>query len=656
MGFDAGAEWLEADGLGGFASGTTTGVRTRRYHALLCCAKTPPTGRMVLVNGLEAWLEVGGQRTELSTQIYEPGVVHPDGYKLLKSFTNDPWPTWRWSIPTPTGTIELQQELFVPRHRPACVLIWSLIKASLKIDATLCVRPLISGRDYHSTHHENSSMDLWGFDAPAQGGRRVIFRPYPGVPETECLTDGTYENAADWYRAFRYDLEAYRGLDCREDLASPGVFRWNLASGKQDKAHLILRASTPAPSAELEPQGTPAERAAEFADSERSRRKALGVGLARAADDYLVTRGLSTTVIAGYPWFTDWGRDTFISLRGLCLATGRLADAQQILADWSRYRVEGMLPNRFPDHGTQPEFHSVDAGLWYITAAYDFLDAAKAQGDRALKGDQRSITAACLGLIEGCIEGTRHGIRMDPADALLAAGEEGSALTWMDARYDGRAVTPRIGKPVEIQALWINALALVAGKNKKLLKLHDQAAASFIDRFWNEKRGYLADVVDVNHSPGKTDWSVRPNALFAIGGLRTVLLPDDIARRVVDRAEKELWTPMGMRTLAPGEPAYTPHYGGSPANRDESYHQGTVWPWLLGSFVEAWVRVRGSTPAAKAEARKKFLDPLIKHPDRGGLGHIAEIADAQAPHHSRGCPWQAWSVAEALRLDKIVLA
>ncbi len=667
MSFDAGGEWLEADGLGGFASGTTSGARTRRYHALLCCATTPPTTRMVLVNGIEAWVEIDGQRIPLSTQVYEPGVVHPDGYRQLSEFTRDPWPRWTWSIPTPQGNIEIEQELFVPWRRPMSVMRWRVLAPKnagtkqAQVPVTLCVRPLLSGRDYHSTHHENGSMDLWGFESKVEGGKKIIWRLYHGVPEIECLTDGSYENAADWYRRFRYDQEAYRGLDHCEDLGSPGVFKWTFGKGHPERAHLLMRGSTPQSASDPEPTGSVAQRAETFSQREHDRRKALGAGLERSAQDYLVTRGLSTTVIAGYPWFTDWGRDTFISLRGLCLATGRLNEAQQILTDWARYRVEGMLPNRFPDHGDHPEFHSADAGLWYITAAYDFMKVAKAKSTRDLRGDVRSITQACLGLVEGCIAGTRHGIRMDPRDALLAAGEEGTALTWMDARYDGRAVTPRIGKPVEIQALWINALGLVSGagessKHKKLRKLYDQAKASFIERFWCEDRGYLADVVDVNHAPGQVDWSVRPNALFAIGGLNETLLPEAIARRVVDRAEKELWTPMGMRTLGPSESAFTPRYGGSPAQRDEAYHQGTVWPWLLGSFVEAWVRVRGNTDQAKAQARKRFLEPMLAQQDRGGLGHIAEIADGVSPHASRGCPWQAWSVAEALRLDKIVLA
>jgi predicted glycogen debranching enzyme len=651
--FDAGAEWLEADGLGGFASGTVSGVRTRRYHALLCCARTPPTTRMVLVNGIEAWVEVGAQRIPLTTQYYEPGVVHPDGHTRLAGFASTPWPTWRWVLPTQQGEVAIEQELLVPWRRPMTVMTWT-VHASVPV--TLHVRPLVSGRDYHHMHHENDSMNAWGFESAADGGRKIVYRLYPGIPEIELLTDGQYQNQREWYRRFRYEKEAYRGLDCLEDLASPGVFSWKMRPGERTEARMIMRASTPTGPVEYEVAGSVAQRVKAFKDRELARRTKEGEGLERAARDYLVTRGLSTTIIAGYPWFTDWGRDTFISLRGLCLATGRLEEARQILTDWARYRVEGMLPNRFPDAGASPEFHSVDAGLWYITAAYDFLLTAKAKRFEVSKGDERSIVDTCAALVEGCMQGTRHGIRMDPADGLLSAGVEGTALTWMDARYDGRAVTPRIGKPVEIQALWINALSLVAGKTKKLHQLRDKAAESFVARFWNAERGYLADVVDVNHKPGRDDWSVRPNALFAIGGLRDVLLPLEIATLVVDKAERELWTPMGMRTLAPSEPAYHARYGGPPDARDESYHQGTAWPWLNGPFVEAWVRVRGGTAEAKNEARRRFLDPMLNQPDRGGVGHIAEIADADEPFHSRGCPWQAWSVAEALRLDKVVLA
>lgn len=648
-GFDSGPEWLEADGLGGFASGTASGVRTRRYHALLCCATTPPTGRMVLVNGFEVWLERGRETHALCSHVYEPGVVHPDAHAHLASFTHLPWPTWVYALP---GGTRIRHEVFVPRGRPACAALWALEAGE---PAVLCVRPLMSGRDYHHTHHENPVFDTNArVTTRSDGSVRVRLAPYHGVPAVNLVANGAYVREPVWYRQFRYEAELERGLDFTEDLMAPGVMRFNLRAERE--AVLVLRAETPG--ADAIPDDNPASLVSSWRSSERANRADLRAGplpdLRRAADAYLARRGLSTTVIAGYPWFTDWGRDTFVALRGLCLATGRLEQAQQILLDWSRYRSGGMMPNRFPDEGAAPEFHSVDAGLWYVIAAYEFVAEARRVGYRLPRGDERAILDAALALVEGCAEGTRLGIAVDPADALLRAGEEGTALTWMDARYDGHAVTPRIGKPVEIQALWINALALTAPRSKELAKLLERARQSFQARFWLEDIGYLADVVDVNHNPGRVDRAIRPNALFAVGGLPQSLVDAERARRVTELAERELWTPMGMRTLAPSDPAYIGRYTGGRTQRDEAYHQGAAWPWLLGPFVEAWVRARADDPAAPSQAWNRFVRPLLEHPDRGGLDHIAEVADGDVPHNPGGCPFQAWSVGEVLRLAKLL--
>ena len=356
--------------------------------------------------------------------------------------------------------------------------------------------------------------------------------------------------------------------------------------------------------------------------------------------------------MAGYPWFTDWGRDTFIALRGLCLATGRLDDAREILLEWAGAVSEGMLPNRFPDRGEEPEYNSVDASLWYVVAVHDYLAAAS--GRRRVSGaDRTALTRAVEAILEGYSRGTRYGIRAD-TDGLLAAGVPGVQLTWMDAKVGDRVVTPRIGKPVEVQALWINALKIGARLSPRPGGMAEKAAASFAARFWNAKGGSLYDVVDCDHVPGTADPRFRPNQIFAVGGLPFALLEGERARRVVDAVEARLWTPLGLRSLAPDDPAYAGRYVGGVAERDGAYHQGTVWPWLVGPFVEAWVRVRGGTAAAKQEARERFLDPLLARMDAAGLGHISEIADGDPPHTPRGCPFQAWSVGEALRLDRVV--
>jgi len=396
-------------------------------------------------------------------------------------------------------------------------------------------------------------------------------------------------------------------------------------------------------------------RYAQVRTNELHRRENFKTALERAADAYLVKRGDGKTLIAGYPWFGDWGRDTFIALRGLCIATGRLEDARDILVEWAGTVSQGMLPNRFPDSGEQPEFNSVDESLWYIIAVNDYLIAAEKRLGLTDDCHTEKLRAAVEAILVGYSTGTRFGIRADN-DGLLAAGEHGQQLTWMDARVDGREITPRIGKPVEIQALWLNALAIGAQFSPRWQPLFEKGRAVFEDKFWNEHAGYLADVIDCDHRPGTVDLTFRPNQILAVGGLPLQLLSRDKARRVVDAVEMLLLTPVGLRSLAPGEPRYAPHYQGGSRERDAVYHQGTVWPWLIGPFVEAWIRVRGNTAVAKEEARARFLPPLDRHLHEAGLGHISEICDAEPPHTPRGCPFQAWSLGELLRLERAVLA
>lgn len=626
-------EWLEADGLGGFASGTVTGRRTRRYHALLLVATTPPTGRVVLVNGYEAWVETPAGRFALSSQRYAGGVVHPDGDGRLVEFTAEPWPRWVFQLDDGTG---IEQELFVPHGHPAVALRWRVLGATTA--AALTVRPLTSGRDYHALHRENW---VFSFDA-THGNGRVTWEAYPGLPEVRAVSNGEYQHEPVWYRNFEYEQERDRGLDCVEDLASPGVFTWDLAAGE---AVWVLAAG------ELG-SGPAAELFHRLRDAELDRRRRFASPLHRAADSYLVRRGSGRTILAGYPWFTDWGRDAFIALRGLCLATGRLDDARDILLDWAGTVSDGMLPNRFPDHGGEPEFNSVDASLWYVVAVHEYLQAA---GRRCDPDVRVRLETALREIVAGYAAGTRFGVRADE-DGLLRAGEPGTQLTWMDAKVGDWTVTPRVGKSVEVQALWLNALWVVNRLTSEWEHLFGPGLATFQERFWNESAGCLYDVTDVNHVPGAVDPAVRPNQIFAVGGLPLPLLDGEQARRVVDAVESRLLTPLGLRSLAPGEPGYVGRYAGGVRERDGAYHQGTVWPWLIGPFVEAWVRVRGGTAEAKREARHRFLDPLRRHLDSAGLGHVSEIADADPPHTPRGCPFQAWSVGELLRLDHLVLA
>jgi len=649
-------EWLESDGRGGFASGTVSGVRTRRYHALLLPAITPPTGRMVLVNGFDAWAETPAGSFALSTQRYAPDVLHPDGVRRIAAFVSDPWPTWTYVLEDGT---EITHEFFIERASGAAALAWSVRRAASDV-VTIRVRPFFSGRDYHSTHHENQSFRF----EPIRAGAVIRFEPYDGVPGIVVSSNGAYAQAPDWYRNFFYTAEAERGLDAVEDLASPGEFRWSLKPGA-DPGVLIFNTSghgvlDPRSAGDVFTQWTT------MRDAERGRRSMFASPLDRAADAYIVERGTGSTIIAGYPWFTDWGRDTFIALRGLCLATGRLEDARDILLGWSDAVSEGMLPNRFPDHGEQPEFNAVDASLWYVVAAGELMTAAArhqhgADGARGfnranlLSEDERlALQRAIAAIVRGYAEGTRYGIRMD-ADGLLAAGVPGVQLTWMDARVDGRVITPRIGKPVEVQALWINALAVAAKFEPEWRDVLRRAEGSFAERFWVEETGGLADVVDVDHVPGTRDLSCRPNQIFAVGGLPQALIEGDRAARIVETVERRLLTPFGLRSLAPGELGYTGCYEGGASSRDAVYHQGTVWPWLSGAFVDAWLRVHGDTKAHREEARNRFVAPLRDHLNAAGIGHVSEIADGDAPFTPRGCPFQAWSLGELIRIERTMV-
>ncbi len=636
------AEWLEADGLGGFASGTVDDIRTRRYHALLLHAATPPSGRRVLVNGLEAWLEHGESRVPLSAQRYAGGVEVGAGVAGIESFVYEPWPQW---VRTLSGGVQVTHERLVRHGLPLVVLRWSVRGAPAGM--RLAVRSLLSGRDMHALHHGN---DAFRFDAERLGAV-LRWQPYADVAGVLALTDGDYQHAPDWYWRFSYTEEQARGLDCEEDLASPGVFRWELSHGE---AVLMLGADVPEVR-RLFAGADPPEVAQRLIAAERERRAAFASPLHRAGDAYVVARGKGRTIIAGYPWFGDWGRDTFIALRGLCLATGRLDDARSILLEWASAVSEGMMPNRFHGPGDMPEYNSVDASLRYVVVVGEWLDAMAAAGRRVAASDEAGMVNAVEAILAGYTRGTRYGIHSD-VDGLLACGVPGVQLTWMDAKVGDWVVTPRVGKPVEVQALWVNALDVGARFSPAWGEQRDAARVAFAARFWNEARGCLYDVVDVDHVAGTTDASVRPNQLFALGGLPLVLVEGERARRVLEVAERELLTPLGLRSLAPGEPGYAPHYGGGVRERDAAYHQGTVWPWLIGAFVEAWLRARGGSAAAQAEARTRFLAPLHEHLNIAGLGHVSEIADAEAPHTPNGCPFQAWSVGELLRLELEVLA
>lgn len=622
-------EWLETDGRGGFAMGTAAGVRTRRYHALLVAATTPPTGRFVLVNGLDVRLVTQAGAFALTSHEYEPGVIHPDGFSRIRSFRAQPWP--RWVFAAEDGTL-VEQEIMALRETGETLVAFRLQRGAP--GCRLEVRPLISGRDYHSMHHENPA-----FRCDAERAHDCLrFSPYDGLPDITLRTSGHWEPGTLWFRRFRYREEAARGLDAVEDLASPGHVDLELGSERAFVAFGWAKRGAAAPTGDL----------AELAERERTRRLQVRSFLELSADAYVVARGSGHTIVAGYPWFTDWGRDTFISIRGLCLALGRLSLAERILIEWAKHVRDGLLPNCFPDGKAEADDNSIDAPLWFIVAAQEFRDRLHERGDEPEPETERVLDQATVAILSGLEAGTRHGIRAD-ADGLLACGVPGRQLTWMDAKVGDWVVTPRIGKPVEIQALWLNALSIGGRRARRFHELYERALASFRSRFVGDD-GALYDVVDVDHVPGRVDRSLRPNQIFALGGLPVPVVDGKVARRLVERVEAELVTPLGLRTLACWERAYVGHYGGGPVERDGAYHQGTAWPWLLGPFVEAWLRVRGDTPSARQLARERFVGPWLAHLETAGIGHVSEIADGDFPHTPRGAPFQAWSLAELLRV------
>ena len=636
-------EWLETNGLGGFASSTIIGLNTRRYHGLLVAATKPPVGRVVMLSKLEETLFIESQPFDLSANRY-PGVVHPQGFRYLKQFRLDPFPVFTYEI----EGIEIEKTVFMIHGENSTVVHYELKKNNhperIK-NLRLELRPLIAFRDYHSTTHENGAINR----EIEQRQDLATVTPYEGLPSLHLAHNAVeLRKTGDWYRNFEYDAERERGLDFSEDLFNPCVLRFDLRLRRQAS---VIASVNPHEVGQV----------AEYRQAEITRRRNVAVSspvtsgtnhdafaqdLVNAADQYIVSRGDLKTVIAGYHWFSDWGRDTMIALPGLTLPTGKPEVARSILRAFAQHVDQGMLPNLFPDAGETPEYNTVDATLWFFEAARAYLAYT---GD--LEFVRKELYPVFADTVSWHVRGTRYGIKVD-SSGLLSSGEPGVQLTWMDAKIGDWVVTPRRGKPVEIQALWYNALCIMENLARKFAdepgqkRYHNMATVAswtFNRLFWNENAGCLYDVT--NGAP--PDPSIRPNQIFAVS-LTHSMLSSERAKSVVEKVQEHLLTPYGLRSLAPTDPQYRGRYTGGPTERDGAYHQGTVWPWLLGPFISAFVKVNGGSETARRQGGE-WLEPLREHLTDGGLGHISEIFDGDTPQLPRGCIAQAWSVAEILR-------
>jgi predicted glycogen debranching enzyme len=634
-------EWLETNGLGGYASDTIANFHTRRYHGLLVAATVIPTGRMVLVSKLEEIIISNNNLTELGCNNYN-GTIHPHGYKHLKAFKKDIYPEWIYQV----GDIIIKKSLLQLHKKNTTIIKYEVLEAGSAF--RMLLKPLLTARDHHSLWRSNSELH---WDVDFNDG---VFHNNPLGTDVDiyiAIPGSTYRHAPQWYYNFSYQEEINRGLDHMEDLICHGEFEVSLKAG--DIISVVLSTENP--------ENLSAEKA--FADETWRRMSLLGASkrneitdvLKLAANQFIVERNVylhasqenthGATVIAGYHWFTDWGRDTMIGLTGLCLSTGRLDDAKKILKAFSQNISQGMLPNFFSDRDGVPEFNNVDATLWYFIAVYQFFNAG---------GDQEFVLTDLLPILVDIIEwhdkGTRYNIKVDPDDQLLYAGEKGQQLTWMDARIGDLVFTPRMGKPVEIEALWYNALCIVSYLCKQADKTEEALAydrksslvkSSFEKFFWFESGGYLYDNINEYNVP---DDSFRPNQLFAIS-LPFALIKGKKAKAIMEKITKKLYTPVGLRSLAQDHPNYCGIYHGDQYSRDSKYHQGTVWSWLLGPYIDALVK----TKAPKSEL-KKVIERFSYHFQEGCIGTISEIFDGDVPHAPKGCAAQAWSVGELLRV------
>lgn len=631
--FSRSLEWLETNGLGGYASSSVSGANTRRYHGLLVAALHPPVGRTVLVSKLDETIVVRNKmekRYELGTNQF-PGSLHPSGFQYLVNFNRDVFPVFHYYA----GTVELKKTIAAVQGENTTLILYEVLQAPYPF--TLELLPLYAARDFHSFSHVNNAINTQFYFNEGV----LHLKNYSTLPEV-CITvpGSSFLEDQHWYYNFEYPAEQERGEAFREDLYTHGKFSITLKKGS--KLGVII--ST---------EDRHERDAFQLFKKEKRRRETLIKNydadrvkqLALAADQFIVRRGSNLkSIIAGYHWFSDWGRDTMIALPGICLVTKRFDDARKIIQAFANSVSEGMLPNRFPDYGEAPEYNTIDATLWFFYAIHKYY--LYTQDLRFIK----SLLPVLENIIDWHYNGTRYNIHVE-TDELLYGGQDGVQLTWMDAKVGDWVITPRKGKAVEVNALWYNALSIIGflmleAGNEMESNIYRMKARvvleSFNQLFWNEEQQCLYDYVDGSY---KND-DLRPNQLYAIS-LPFPLLTKGKAEKVLKVVETQLLTPRGLRSLNASHKDYKPTYSGDIVLRDAAYHQGTVWGHLLGPYVDALLHVRGEE--GKKEA-KTIIDAFFTNLDEACVGSLSEIFDADPPHTARGCVAQAWSVAELLRV------
>ena len=625
-------EWLETNGLGGYASSTIIGANTRRHHGLLVAALQPPGARHVLLSKLEDRVLVDGHESHLSTNLYS-GTVFPHGFNIQNEFRLRPWPTFRYAS---TG-FEIEKSLCLIHGENTLVAAYHNRNTTGTV--TLAVRPLLAFRDFNKLAKRNDAARF----AVERQGHIFSVQPYPALPRLYFRLAPAPSRAdakSDWYFRFTYPVDQARGFEFQEDLFSPVEFTFPIPAGQT--VHLIATTEThddtPAAEALLESERV---RRQQYADRDPARSAMLA-----STDAFIAQRdGVGPTIITGFPWFADSGRGAMVAFPGVLLSTKRFDMARRVLATFARYCDRGLLPNSFSDDG-KPSYNAADAPLWFIVAAWKLWKASRADDSIA------DLIPTLRDIVKHYQAGTRFDIYADD-DALINAGKPGTQLTWMDVKLDAYIPTPRHGKPVEVNALWLNALLMLAEIEETialdvtaavtLRRYADRVAASFVKTFWCADGGYLYDVVQGN----SRDASVRPNQIFAVSLPFTPLSSEQQAS-VLKIVTEQLLTPYGLRTLSPRHEKYARRYTGTRQQRDAARHQGAAWPYLIGAYADAFLRVRGDDKPQRKELLQ-LLQPLLKHLEDDGLGHISELFDGDAPQHPSGCFARACSVSELLR-------